>query len=188
MNKYIIVALFIAALLVLVGCKAGPAETVVTTVTQQATTVTTTVTQPAETVTTTVTQPATTVTTTVTATPTTTSPTTTTTTTTTPTGQLANDQSQVILSEKFEIWSHSSERSDTGVKVIGQVHASPVGMHVLDCEIKVEFYDADGALLETAGQVLEEMTPNATREFEVEYTGSDPQNVASYKIAVDIAM
>jgi Tfp pilus assembly protein PilP len=169
--QIIIGAVVITSLLVLGACKATPA-TVSTTITQPATTVTKTIT----------TTPTTTTQTTTTQTTTTTTTTPTTTTKTTTTTVPPTTQPQVITSPdgKLQITSHRLEVFQVyGTVVSGSI--MNISSSTVSGEIKVDFYDGAGVLVNMETSEVKDLAPGASRGFVIR-TGSD--TIKSYIITV----
>ncbi|MFZ7132821.1 MAG: FxLYD domain-containing protein [Eubacteriales bacterium] len=182
-------AILVIALLVgLSGCTPDPVTTTVTkTTTAPAQTisvmVTTTSTAQAETVTS-----IKTVTTTLSASSTTSTVTTssTTETTTSSSTQPENDQTQQITSDdgKVQILNHEMIISGFGDrKVSGAV--KNLTEEKLNAKITVEFYGADGTLINTQIEIVEDIYPGKTKRFEPLYSGDLRGSVVYYKIYVE---
>jgi hypothetical protein len=54
----------------------------------------------------------------------------------------------------------------------------------VSAEIKVEFYDAAGALLVSEVQIIEDLAPGGSRRFEIFTYDPKYMDVKSYKISV----
>ena len=92
----------------------------------------------------------------------------------TPTAELKN----------LEILDHHMETGQFGNLII-KGSAKNIGSYSLSyAEVRVKFYDKEGAALDTSLDNINDLGPGETWKFQVMYFGTDTENVDSYKIAV----
>jgi len=84
----------------------------------------------------------------------------------------------------LEILEYHDEVDDFGlIHIRGK--AKNVGSKALSyAEIRVKFYDVDGALLSTDIDNVNDLGPGEIWNFDVLYTGGEESKVATYKISV----
>lgn len=87
-------------------------------------------------------------------------------------------------SKNLEILDHHMETGEFGNLIISGT-AKNIGSSSLSyAEVRVKFYDKEGAVLDTSLDNINDLGPGETWNFKVMYFGMDTENVDSYKIAV----
>ena len=87
-------------------------------------------------------------------------------------------------SKNLEILDHHMEIGEFGNLII-KGSAKNIGSSSLSyAEVRVKFYDKEGAVLDTSLDNINDLGPGETWNFKVMYFGMDTENVDSYKIAV----
>lgn len=87
-------------------------------------------------------------------------------------------------SKNLEILDHHMETGEFGNLIISGT-AKNIGSSSLSyAEVRVKFYDKEGAVLDTSLDNINDLGPGETWNFKVMYFGMDTEKIDSYKIAV----
>jgi hypothetical protein len=93
-------------------------------------------------------------------------------------------EGSTVTTEKLQILSHSMTTNEYGNIVVKGTAKNISSSNFSYAEIKVKFYDASGALLDTWLDNINDLGPGETWSFEVMYLGLDTEKVKSYQIGV----
>ena len=86
--------------------------------------------------------------------------------------------------ETLQILSHSMTTNEFGNIVVQGTAENISSSNLSYAEVRVKFYDANGVLLDTSLDNINDLGPGQTWSFEVMYFGLDTENVKSYEIGV----
>ena len=92
--------------------------------------------------------------------------------------------SELPPAEKLQILSHSMTTGQFGNIIVKGTAKNISSSNLSYAEVKVKFYDAAGALIDTSLDNINDLGPGEIWNFEVMYLGMDTENVKSYKIGV----
>lgn len=99
--------------------------------------------------------------------------------------QPGGEPSPAPAAEKLQILSHSMSIDQVfGRPVVQGIAKNVSSTNLSYARVNVKFYDAEGNLLVTSLDNILDLAPDETWSFEVRYSGSNPENVKSYKIGV----
>ena len=86
--------------------------------------------------------------------------------------------------EDLEILSHSMSTTGFGNLMVKGIAKNVSSSNLSYAEVKVKFYDAQGNLISTWLDNINDLGAGETWSFEVMYLGMDTENVKSYQIGV----